>query len=95
MDDLRELEYALEERERAYRSALDQLDETEGHDLTENEVHDFTALLREAVEVVGCARRLTRGRTLVDIRAAFGSPGDFGYETPLGEALARTYRVQR
>lgn len=28
------------------------------------------------------------------IRAAFGAPGDYGYETPIGAALERLYEVR-
>lgn len=48
--------------------------------------------LREAVELVGCLRRLVSGRTLEEIHKAFGAPGDFGYEHPIGDALYRLYR---
>lgn len=43
-------------------------------------------------ELAGCLRRLLPGRSLVEIHRAFGAPGDFGYDTPLGDALARLYR---
>ena len=49
-------------------------------------------LLREAVEMTGCMRRLLAGRTIDEIHRAFGAPGDFGYETPIGAALAAAYR---
>lgn len=85
------LEAVLAKRERDYASALDRLRELAPTE-AESEVYDLTILLREAVEVARCARRLTRGRTLHEIHKAFGAPGDFGYETPIGDALARTYR---
>lgn len=32
-----------------------------------------------------------KGRNAAEIHAAFGAPGDFGRETTIGAALARTY----
>lgn len=85
------LETALSQRERDYLAALDRLRELASA-ATEDEVHDLTRTLREGVDLVGCLRRLTRGRSVQDIHTAFGAPGDFGYETPIGDALSRTYR---
>lgn len=85
------LENALLKQERRYVTALDRLREL-ASDEAESEVSDITFLLREAVEVTGCARRLLKDRTVTEVHAAFGAPGDFGYETPIGDALARTYR---
>ena len=48
-------------------------------------------LLRETVELVRCLRRLVGDATTTEIHRAFGSPGDFGYETPIGAALAKVY----
>lgn len=50
--------------------------------------------VREAAELVRCLRRLLAGRTVEEIHRAFGAPGDFGYETPIGDALARVYGVR-
>lgn len=57
-----------------------------------SEIYDLTARLRVAVELVRCLRRLAEGRTVADLHRAFGAPGDWGYSTPLGDALARLYR---
>lgn len=86
MADLRD---AIAERERAYNSAIDRLREKlDGDDEDWAAVQD----LREAVELVRCLRRLVPACGLADIHKAFGAPGDFGYETPIGEALSRLYR---
>lgn len=85
------LQKALDGRATLYREALDRLREVASDDLS-NEVYDLTVLLREAVEIAHCARRLLNGRTVAEIHAAFGAPGDFGYGTPVGDALARIYR---
>jgi hypothetical protein len=63
-------------------------------DLTDNlpAAERATQTLREAVELVRCLRRLVPGRSVQEIHRAFGAPGDFGYETPIGAALARLYR---
>lgn len=83
------LQKALAERERAYAAAIDRL-----RAIVENdpEAWDSTVDLREAVELVRCLRRLLEGRSLVEIHRAFGAPGDFGYENPIGAALDETYR---
>lgn len=85
------LEKALTLRVAYYVGALNQLEDLASPE-TENDVHDRTLLLREAVELVRCLRRLTRGRSVQELHAAFGAPGDFGYETPIGAALSRLYR---
>lgn len=82
---------ALYQRERDCAEAIDRLRSLATDD-TENEVHDLTATLREAVVLVGCLRRLVASRTTRELHTAFGAPGDFGYETPLGDALASLYR---
>lgn len=88
-----ELAEALESRRRLFSKSIDRLREL-ASDEAENEVYDITFLLREAVEFTGCLRRLVTGRTAEEIHKAFGAPGDFGYETPIGEALARLYRAE-
>lgn len=80
---------ALLQREPDYAEALDVLREAvESNDKAWN----ATTTLREAVVLVGCLRRLVPHATLDEIHRAFGAPGDFGYETVLGEALSRLYR---
>lgn len=82
---------AIAKRERLYRDGIDRLREL-APAAAENEVHEITSLLREAIELAGCCRRLTHGRTAREIHDAFGAPGDFGYENEIGAALARIYR---
>lgn len=86
------LESALVSREKDYREAIDRLEKLATPE-TEDEICALKWTFREAVEVVRCTRRLTQGRTLSEIHAAFGAPGDFGYDSLIGDALARTYRV--
>jgi hypothetical protein len=52
-----------------------------------------SALLRDAGALVVCLTRIVAvaGCSVADIHAAFGAPGDWGYDTPLGDALARLY----
>lgn len=87
--ELTPLQKAIMLRESDYSAAIDRL-----RSIIENdpEAWDATADLREAVELVRCLRRLLDGRDVLEIHRAFGAPGDFGYETPIGEALAKTYR---
>ena len=84
------LERALNERENACYAAIDKLRDIAPSDI-ETEVHELTSTLRDAVYLVSCLRRLTRGRSPREIHDAFGAPGDFGYQTPLGDALFRLY----
>ena len=74
---------ALARRQRHYLEAIDRLRDAD---------HPDAVLLREAVELAGCLRRLLADRTVDEIHRAFGAPGDFGYETPIGAALAVVYR---
>lgn len=87
------LERAIAHRERECLSAIDRLREL-ASDEAENEVHEVTSRLRECIVLASCLRRLTRGRTVAELHAAFGAPGDFGYETPIGEALSKAYQGQ-
>lgn len=82
---------ALAQRERRFVEALDRLRELASGE-TENEVCDLTRTLRDAVELTRCLRRLVPGRTANEIHRGFGAPGDWGYETPIGNALACLYR---
>lgn len=47
---------------------------------------------REALELIRCLRRALPHLTVDQIHSTFGAPGDFGYETPIGKALALLYR---
>lgn len=92
MTDSTPLQLAIETRVREYSTAIERLRELASDD-TETEVYELTASLQEAVELARCLRRLTNGRTVAELHSAFGSPGDFGYNTPIGAALARVYQV--
>ena len=83
------LQLALRGREETYSAAIDRIREAIEND---PEAWDRTTELREAVELVRCLRRLVAGKSVQEIHAAFGAPGDFGYDTPIGDALAATYR---
>jgi len=82
---------AIYKEERRFSDAIDRLRKLASPE-SENEIYDLTSTLRTAVELVRCLRRLVPGLTAQEIHAAFGAPGDFGYETPLGETLARIYQ---
>jgi hypothetical protein len=49
-----------------------------GETVTETQANDVSELLRTLARII-------EGK---DIETAFGSPGDWGYETRIGEALA-------
>lgn len=93
MSNANPLQLAIDTRVREYGDAIDRLREL-ASDETEGEIHDLTSLLRESVELTRCLRRLTQGRTIAELHSAFGAPGDFGYDTPIGAALARVYQGQ-
>lgn len=81
---------ALLLRQDEYGDALDRIRDIAG-DGADEEIHKLTALLRENVELAGVLRRAVASLSLQQLRGAFGAPGDFGYETPLGAALAQVY----
>lgn len=80
---------AIQQRESAYAHgvyrALDAIE-------NDPEVYDDVSVLREAVELVRCLRRVVPHLTVDQIHKAFGAPGDFGYETLIGNAMSRLYR---
>lgn len=87
-----QLQEALLKKERVYAAAIDRV-----RAIVENdpEAWDATTELREAVELVRCLRRLLDGRSANEIHGAFGAPGDFGYDTPIGDALSSVYRGEK
>lgn len=80
----------LNKRRDDYRAALDRLCYGESDGSLDDS--DAIVLLKEAIEMTQCLRRILIGRTIREIHDAFGAPGDFGYETPVGESLAKIYR---
>lgn len=46
---------------------------------------------RTLVRLLDCLHRFAEGATREQIHKAFGAPGDWGYETPIGAALYRLY----
>ena len=80
---------AIRSREADYAGSLDHLIE---HVESDVDATGHAQQLREAVELVRCLRRLVPHCTVEQIHKAFGAPGDFGYETAIGDALARFYR---
>ncbi len=81
------LQDALSRREGEYRELLQRLMER-----VENDPEEYGwRQLRELIELVRCLRRLLDGRTVDEIHKAFGAPGDFGYESAIGSALAKAY----
>lgn len=96
--DHEDLAAALDEHEHEAREAIDRLrdiatDEAdEDEEVPREEVYRLARHLRGSVDLLGCLLRLLPGRTLTELHAAFGAPGDWGYDTPIGDALARLYR---
>lgn len=87
---------ALEHEARDYDEAIDGLRALVDagvvqipHDL---ELYDLARKLRNSAELVRSLRRLVDVSTTQEIHGAFGAPGDWGYGTPVGAALASLYR---
>jgi hypothetical protein len=80
---------ALMSRAAAYRSAIERIRESVGCD--DNDTLAATRDLREAAELVRCLARLVDCRDVRELHAAFGAPGDFGYESEIGAALWAAY----
>lgn len=90
---VRRLELALEAASKDARRAENKLRFLANPE-TEQQEQEWSEALRAIglnVELVNCLRRLVKGRTVGELHAAFGAPGDFGYETPIGAALAKVY----
>lgn len=93
MDKNKVLVDALIQKEKDYSAAVDRLRSLDAVE-NDNDAWGATGLLREAVELVRCLRRLVPEVPVTDLHRAFGAPGDFGYETPIGDALSTVYRGQ-
>lgn len=86
------LQHEAQDYDKAVRRLRELVDDgamREPHDV---ELYDLARTLRNASEMVRILRRLAAGRTVQEIHDAFGAPGDWGYGTPVGDALARLYR---
>lgn len=90
MNASRILEMAIQDREKDYQRALNKIEPTVE---ASPDLLDQLFALREAIFLVRCMRELIQYCELKEIHAAFGAPGDFGYHTKIGDALARTYGV--
>lgn len=78
----------LAQREREYDAAIDRLRDVAPNDAVLADVRT----LREAVKLVRCLRFWLASASVDEIHKLFGAPGDFGYDTAIGDALFRTYR---
>lgn len=91
---LRVIDTRMVECREAHRELQDlefEKDEDEGDEPRE-EPESPSATLRDAVELMAVVRRMIVGRSVREIHAAFGAPGDWGYETKIGAALSKLYR---
>ena len=80
-----DLQAAIDSRVTEYIGAIDWVRERD-------EDGTYCSVLQEAVELSRILRRVVPHLTLNQIYQAFGAPGDFGYETPIEDALAKLYR---
>lgn len=88
---------ALDAEAQGYADVLHRLGEIADGDDVEGtpespELHDLAQRLRNGAELLRVLRRLVAGRSRRELHDAFGAPGDWGYDTPLGDALHRLYR---
>lgn len=60
--------------------------------ITDNSTTEVDRLLRDSSELIRVLARLLAGKT---VHQAFGAPGDWGYETPLGQAVYELYSANR
>jgi hypothetical protein len=89
----RDLTQAISEAEREAREAIRVVNAR--IQCWDDEAHACVQAMRLVAEMAGCLRRLVPHADIPAIHRAFGAPGDFGYETPIGDALARLYRSHK
>lgn len=82
----------LYQRERAYRDAFETVRDNiaDEHPALYGQVRQ----LREAIALVGVLRRMVQLVDKEQLYWAFGAPGDFGYDTEIGQTLASVYEAQ-
>lgn len=56
-----------------------------------NEIYAGEGCSQDLADAKDLARALARMLAGQSVRVAFGSPGDWGYSTPVGKALAQLY----
>lgn len=62
------------------------------HNLVADETSDQdTRTLRDGAELIRVLARMVAGKTIQEVHRAFGAPGDWGYETPIGNTLSNLY----
>jgi hypothetical protein len=92
------LESAIDGECAAVRRAIDRLSdldcESEKWEKIEDLVRDVVRDLRMTEALFGPLSRLVKGRSAREIHEAFGSPGDYGYDTPIGAALYAIYQAK-
>ncbi len=66
-------------------------DDEDDEDPPRHPIDVMNEKLCDAVGMMAVARRLLTGRSRAEIHAAFGAPGDWGYGTPIGDALRALY----
>ena len=61
--------------------------------LPEGADESAVSALRTGERVIALFSRVTATMTPDELHRLFGAPGDWGYDTPLGDALYETYRT--
>jgi hypothetical protein len=74
----------------ALTQALRKVADTTHNIAYEDANEGYTQELKEASELIRVLGRLLAGKS---VHEAFGAPGDWGYDTPIGDALLDVYRA--
>lgn len=92
--DAKQLVVALESRAEEHAARIKRLHEiAAARPEAEDEADELLAGLRLVAEMELALRRLVERSSVDAIHHAFGAPGDWGYHTRIGDALARVYGV--
>jgi len=88
---------AIYARERALREAYYELRDRFSEDGYQADADSAVSKalrdVRESFNLVSALRRAVAGMDRGEVLRVFGAPGDYGYETDVGQALDRFYRA--
>ena len=62
-------------------------------DIVNEDIHEYADVqrIKDAADLIGVLAHIVAGK---DMRQAFGAPGDWGYDTPIGRGVASLYAKQ-
>lgn len=89
---LREIEESLDSHADLANEAMEAVDsETDLGKEIEEAGYEPRGVFLKSVRLLGVLRAFAEKATAQEIHRTFGAPGDWGYHTPLGDALYRLY----